>query len=266
MTTYDPYADPVIQALIAEAEADPDVVGLILSGSLGAGAVHPESDYDLAFVITHEADERYTAEGRVSERGASAQTTKVKDLWHVNVAAFTPEALPVWDIQEYGYARVLLDKTGELSRLHAALQRMSEEHARRATADIYDGYLNSLYRSLKAWRRGNDLGGRMQAAEGARILLDLLFALERRWRPYHDRLWINLHHLDGQGWQPGELRAILLDLLTTGDPVRQQALARRVEHLLRERGYGHVYDDWNGEIDEVLAWTFDSAAEAQSSR
>jgi hypothetical protein len=84
-----------------------------------------------------------------------------------------------------------------------------------------------------------------------------LFVLERRWRPFSSRLWLHLQHLDGQGWQPGELRHILFDLLSTGDLRRQQVLARRVETLLRARGYGAVYDDWEGEIDQVLSWEFD---------
>lgn len=42
--------------------------------------------------------------------------------------------------------------------------------------------------------------------------------------------------LVGQGWGEGELPAILLDLITTGDPTRQQRLMRRVAALLHERG------------------------------
>lgn len=256
MNTYDPFADPVVQALLAEAEADPDVLGLILCGSLGAGAVHPESDYDAAFIVSDEAAARYKAAGNEPERGANAHTSKKKDLWHVSVSSYTPEAQVGWEIPGYGEGRVLLDKTGDVTRLHEAMRFKPEDQARAETAGAYDAYLNSLYRSLKAWRRGNDLGARMQAAEGAQFLLGLLFILERRWRPYNDRLWLNLDSLAGQGWQPGELRTILLDLLSTGDPTRQQHLARRVAALLRARGYGHVYDAWEGEIDDVLAWSF----------
>lgn len=253
---YNPYEDPVLQALIAEATADPDVLGLILSGSLGAGAFHPESDYDVVFVVTKEAIDRYTAEDRWPERGASAQTTKTKDLWHVSLDDFTPNTMDVWEIPSYSHSMVLLDKTGDVTRLIQPFWRKPKERARAEVAADYDGYLNMLYRSLKAWRRGNDLGGRMSAAQSAWHLLDVLFGLERHWRPYHDRLWLHMEVLAGQGWGPGELRALLLDLLTHGNPVQQQEIARRVEALLRERGFGHVYDDWNGEIDEVLAWRF----------
>lgn len=117
-------------------------------------------------------------------------------------------------------------------------------------------YLNGLYRSLKAWRRGNKLGARLEAAQTADYLVTTLFALEHRWRPYSSRLIFHLDKLSGQGWQSGELQASLLDLISTGEPGRQQALARRVTALLRERGFGHVYDAWEGQIDQALDRVF----------
>src|SRR3712207_7098963 len=62
----------------------------------------------------------------------------------------------------------------------------------------------------------------------------LFRSLERAWAPLSSRLYLHLDTLKGQGWQPGELRAILLDLLMTSDPRRQQAYARRVITLMTE--------------------------------
>jgi hypothetical protein len=247
-------ADPNIQAFIAEANADPEVIGLLLGGSLAAGAIHPESDYDIAYVITDEAFARYAAGDQWPERGAHVQTSKPKDLWHESPAGL--HAAAEIGAGDYVDSEVLLDKTGELTPLLAAITLMTEEKARQEVAARYDAYLNGFKRSCKAWRRGNDLGARVMAAESALWLLHTLFALERRWRPWNDRLWVKLHLLDGQGWEAGELRAILLDLISHGDPYRQQAIARKVIALLQARGFGHVYDDWNGEIDEALQWTF----------
>jgi hypothetical protein len=248
------YADANIQAFIDEANADPDVVGLLLGGSLAAGAIHPESDYDIAYVVTDEAYARYEATDTWPHRGVHVQTPKAKDLWHESLRGL--HAAVEVGTGDYVDSEVLLDKTGELAGLLEAIQHMTEERARREVVERYNAYLNSLMRSCKAWRRGNDLGARVMAAESALCLLHTLFALERRWRPWNDRLWVKLQQLDRQGWAPGELRGILLDLISDGDPYRQQAIARRVIALLRERGFGYVYDDWNGEIDDVLSWTF----------
>jgi uncharacterized protein DUF4037 len=241
------YADPVIQAFIAEAAADPEIIGLLLSGSLAAGMIHPESDYDVIYVLTDDAN-------TWPERGAGAHTSKSKDLWH-DCPRGLRAAAEIGD-GSYTESELLLDKTGELAELHALLAIMPEAKAKEVVEKSYDSYLNGLMRSCKAWRRGNDLGARIMAAESATWLLHTLFALERRWRPWNDRLPAKLAQLDPQGWHPGELRSLLLDLISQGDPRRQQAIAQRVIALLRARGFGHVYDDWHGEIDDVLAWSF----------
>jgi hypothetical protein len=76
-----------------------------------------------------------------------------------------------------------------------------------------------LYRSLKAWRRSNELGARLQAAESAMHLVRCLFALEQRWTPYHDRLDGQLDTLGvAQNWPPGYLKDALLRLVSTGAP------------------------------------------------
>jgi hypothetical protein len=48
----------------------------------------------------------------------------------------------------------------------------------------------------------------------------------------------------GEGRQPDELYASLLDLLTTVEARRHEATTRRVVALMAERGYGDIYDAW----------------------
>jgi hypothetical protein len=166
-------------------------------------------------------------------------------------------AKPGWWTPGYATAQVLLDKTGEVM---LALRRIAERPEEKAIADTrgwFDAYLNAFYRSLKAWRRGDELGGRLQAAESAMHLVRTLFSLERRWPPYHDRLHSQLQTLEQQGWPPGYLRDALLGLVRTGDPTLQQEIAARVEALLRARGYGDVLDAWDGEIERVMALRFE---------
>jgi hypothetical protein len=45
-------------------------------------------------------------------------------------------------------------------------------------------------------------------------------------------------------------------LISTGNPRLQQEVARRVATLMRGRGFGHVYDSWDGRIDVALSWSF----------
>jgi hypothetical protein len=125
------------------------------------------------------------------------------------------------------------------------------------TRDQFEGDLNGFCRSVKAWHRGNELGGRRQAAESAMFLVRTVYALAGRWTPYHDRLMTQLDTLADQGWAPGELYNAILDLVRTGNPRRQRELERRVEALLRARAYGYAFDGWGGHLQYAKGLTFD---------
>jgi hypothetical protein len=256
-TPYDVNTDEGIQALVAEAVADPDVLGLVLTGSRAIGAVAPESDYDVIFVVTDEALARYTESHTSPPRGTTITASiSTADIWNDSPHNLQLDKVEPWMLPTYAEALVLYDRTGETAHLIDALRQIPSEQAKAMVAYWYDAYLNGFYRSLKAWRRGNELGGRLEAAQTADYLLHLLFALERHWRPYSDRLIFHLDKLNAQGWRSDELQAILLDLISTGDPSRQQVVARRVAALLQARGFGHVYDGWEGQIDQTLTWVF----------
>lgn len=257
VTHYDVFTDHVIQALIAEAKADPDVIGLVLLGSRAIGGVGTDSDYDGIFVVTDEAAARYEESQMTPARGATViPPIDTTDIWNDSPGGMQIGKIEDWMLPAFAECLILYDRTGETTRLIQRLSRMPVDQAQEAVAKWYDTYLNGLYRSLKAWHRGLEMGGRMEAAETANSLLHLLFALDARWRPYSSRLPLHLDQLEHQGWQPGELQTILLDLISTGNPKRQQALARRVIAILRERGFGHHYDEWDGRIDKALAWDF----------
>ena len=246
--------DPVIQALRAEGAADPDVIGILVTGSRGVGAVTTESDYDVIFVVSDETMARYERDKREPQRGGTiSPPIDTSDIqWHE-----CPRTLRSYNTVGVDVCRVIFDRTGELTALAAELERMPEEQAREKAAASYDIYLNSMFRSLKCWRRGDELGARLNAAQSVEPLLDALFALERLWRPFASRLYLHLEKLKGQGWQDGELRTLLLDLLTSADPRWQQEVACRVIALMAERGHGDVYHSWPGErLDTALAWSF----------
>jgi hypothetical protein len=250
--------DRVLQRLIGDAAADPSTVGLILSGSRGAGCAGQESDYDIEWVLT---DAVYAER---QERGEPLSLSKTRlDGQPADLSYTCPRELeriaanPGWWTPGYATARVLLDKTGEITPALERIAAMPEEKAKADAGGFFDAYLNAFYRSLKAWRRGDDLGGRLQAAESAMHLVRTLFPLARRWPPYHDRLAPQLELLEGQGWPPGYLHEALLSLVTTGDPKLQQDLEARVEALMREHGYGGVVEVWGGEIERVRAFRFD---------
>jgi len=259
MSSSMPYAveaDPVIHMLIAEATADADVIGLVLMGSRSVGVISPESDYDVYFVVTDEAMACYDRQGRPSRGRAVDPPIDTTDLFTVAIGMLRRESVAAWTLPTWADARILYDRDGATTRAVETLRHMPEDEASVQVAEWYDTYLNALFRSLKSWRRGNSLGGRLEAVESIDALLRTLYALERRWRPYSSRLSAHLQELAGQGWDADELRSLLLSLAATADPGLQQQVARRVVALLRDRGFDHVVREWHGQIEQALAWTF----------
>jgi uncharacterized protein DUF4037 len=248
--------DPVIQPLITMARANPEIEGLILSGSRGAGVHDAESDYDLEWVLTDQAYAQLAAPGGEMHAPEDPDQPWLDIVYTCCQKLAQIAAAADWPLPGYTTAQVLYDKTGQVTQLVRAMGTMSEEQAHAAVLSWFDAYINAFYRSLKAWRRGNELGGRLQAADSVMHLAHVLFALERRWAPYHDRLVWQLDALDSsQGWPPGALRHTLLQLLQTGDPRLQQELELQVEALLRARGF--AVNLWEGEIDRVKAFRFE---------
>lgn len=231
--------------LLREIETDPHTLGLVLHGSRANGVARPSSDYDLIRIVT---DEEY-------ERGAVHEKRGETD-----VVLQTPSRLRRladergWWTASFLSARVLVDKTGELEGLLRTIVDNANEAAFAGVPEAYDGYLNSWVRSLKAWRRGDELGGRLHAAQSAVYLLRALFGLERRWLPYLDALEPELPAIErAQGWGEGALRAAVLRLTEAGEPAFQQEVEARVEALMDARGFPH---EWGLDLEPLKALRF----------
>lgn len=228
----------VLEEILREVEADETSVGLILHGSRAAGTAREGSDYDLMRIVT---DETYPARASLREKRTGADGLAA-DVFYSSPARLQELAeRPDWQVGMLVTGRILVD-SGPLADLVENTLTRAGEHAHASLDEHYDAYLNCFVRSLKAWRRGDELGGRMQAAESALHLVRMLFALERRWHPYHDQLAGPLRELElTQGWGEGELVDGLLRVVHDADPTFQQELELRVEALMESRGIAHQW-------------------------
>ena len=244
----------VLDELVREVAADPDSIGLILHGSRAAGVAGPESDFDLVRVVT---DESYAARHDREELRERRPGPPEADISYAS-----PEGLLRRADATDGYtpmyvnAEVVADTDGRVAALVEAIVVNAGTRARDDLDELYDGYLNCFFRSLKAWRRGDELGGRLQAAHSCLYLIRLLFAAERQLPPFHDQLTAPLRELERlQGWKEGFLSGALLRVLATGDPTLQQELELRVEALFDARGIVHQWGPEDG-LDAVKEHRF----------
>ena len=212
---------------LAAAERDPNVVGVYLKGSRSLDLGDAESDWDVVVVI------------RQGE--PSKEKSPQLELMRATLAGV--QAAPSWELPALAHARVLLDKTGEVTAVIEAAAHVRRDEL----AELYDSYLNDFYRSLKAWRRGHELGARIKAGRSLWWLGEFLIGLEGRRAPYPGA-WTG---------RLGELEGPMLEVARTADPRRQQELQAAVERVATAHGFRDVYDGWDGEIERVMLFEFE---------
>ena len=215
--------EPDLNDLVSEAQSDANAVGLVLIGSYASGGPDDESDVDVLYVEREGPTRRKHHRGRIELIPTTLARIQEPTDW------FKPAL---------GNAEVVLDKTGEVAKAVAAAASVDRAFA----AERLDDYLNSFYRSAKAWRRGNELAGRIEALASLRSLAEYLHALDGRRAPYPS----------AYGGTLGELEPSIEGVARTPGLHEQQRLQARVEELARARGFGDVYDDWGGEIERAM--------------
>lgn len=146
----------------------------------------------------------------------------------------------------FRHALVLVDKLeGEIGRIVDAKRTLPAGDAS-AVAAALDAYINSTYRSLEAARLGELVGSHMDATEAMGYLLEALFALRGRVRPWSKYLrWeFELEPTQGEAWQADALLDRLDMLLRDASPSSQQQLFSDLEELARDHGHGDVLASW----------------------
>ncbi|WP_406349907.1 hypothetical protein [Streptomyces sp. NBC_00658] len=240
MTAQQPIA---YDAFVEIAAADSAVVGIVLKGSRAhEGMTTEHSDHDLYVV---QADGVTTALTRFT-----GHRTPELDLVILSLDEFRVAGMPGFERYALARARIVLDRLdGVIAQILADKARLNADEAFREAGEWLDAYANSLYRSVKNDRDGHALAARLDAAESIRFLLELLFALDRRPRPYNKYLEWELARFPLPGWDTGMLLDSADLISGTGDVSTQRRLFAQVEAVARQAGHGAVLDAWGEDLD-----------------
>lgn len=216
----------MLEELLARARADENVVGVVVHGSRGRDLhVHEGSDWDVIVVVQEPRGEYAT------ERGGELEAFEVTSL----------ARLPAWMLPAITWTTPALDKTGEVAEQLAAATTVDPATA----AEPLDGYVNSLYRSLKNAGAGLQLASLLDAQESIPHYLDFVFAVRGRVRPYNK--WLEWELQEHPLPAPVDLE-LLERIGRSGDVDEQRALFREVEALARENGHGETIDGWEPDV------------------
>jgi predicted nucleotidyltransferase len=229
---------------------DPGIRGVVLSGSAARGMATEHSDVDVYVVWAEPAD-------RVTSRSDLVDEipTTLAELEHV--APFG--SVGWWTRWSFAWAEVLRDDTGgrvaDAVRRQAVLSSAEQRHIL-TEGDRLDGWINFAYRALKSDRDGRALERRLDAAESVAWLLDVVFTLAGRVRPYNKYLaWeLREHPLDVPEWSAARLLPVLRRTLD-GDPAALRETFAVVDREVRrhdaDRGttvLGDLIDGWGAEL------------------
>jgi hypothetical protein len=235
------------EELVALARDDPNVLGLVLTGSRGAGApVHDDSDWDVRLVVRDDVVDDYRSK-LATPHGSQVEVVVFSRT------EFEREGQPgspsAWDRPSYVHAVLVVDKGG-IAEIVDAKRTLPPQVARSIAEEKLDDYVNSYFRSAKNHRLGLAIEARLDAAESIPPLLDTLFALHGRVRPFNKLLrWeLETNPLGGDVWASEALLPRLEAILATGDLGEQQRLFHDVESLARDRGFGAVIDGWEPDV------------------
>ena len=250
MTASSAVADEEFSQLLAEVDGDETIVGVVLGGSRGKGAlVEPVSDYDVYLLVDRDADVGRCERRYGRSRGGPLEVAVLSvDGFRAHGAIGSETE---WDRYTFAHVGAVVDKRGgEISRLVREKQQLTPAEGGDLARRSLDAYVNAYYRSAKNRRLGLDLESRLDAAESMPYLLTALFALHQRVRPYNKWLvWeLREHPLGDAPWAADELLPRVDGIVKTGELREQQLLFRRAEQLARERGYGDVIDGWEPDV------------------
>lgn len=230
-------------AFVELAATDSAVVGLVLKGSRAhEGMTTDYSDHDLYVVLADGATTALT-------RFAGHRTPEL-DLVILSLDEFRAAGMPGFERYALARARIVLDRLdGGIAQILAGKARFDADDAFRKAGEWLDAYANSLYRSVKNDRDGHALAARLDAADSIRFLLELLFALDRRPRPYNKYLDWELARFPLPGWDTGMLLDAVDRISGMGDVSTQRRLFTQVEAVARRAGHGAVLDAWGEDLD-----------------
>lgn len=240
--------EPPVRALLARAESDPGIRGLVLTGSAARGLRTEHSDVDVFVVLADDTGQETTRTPEID-----TIVTSLAELREVPPPPVDEEGW--WSRYAFADAQVLLDRTdGELPLLVHAWATLTDAEVSACLDGYLDGYVNFLYRSLKSDRAGQAFERRADAVESISWLLWTAFAIFGRVRPYNKYL---RHELAVRPLPP-EWDGLLSDLeqlMDDGDPAAQGRLFALVEAGARRRGKGDVIDGWGDELAVIRGAT-----------
>lgn len=221
--------------LVARLEADPYVLGIVLTGSAARDMATEYSDHDV-IVVVPEYNDAYPRITRYSP--------EIDEIIYSLAELGGPHER--WNRWAFRGAKIVLDRTGgEIQPLLDASGLPTPEEAVAEARASFDVLINQAYRAAKSRREGRHVQARLDEMECVAPILGTLFGLYGRFRPYNKYLrWELEHYPLGIPWDAETFPERLV-----ADPI---AIWLDLEPLAREHGLGDLLDEWESRELDII--------------
>lgn len=247
--------DVNLSKMISEVEGDEHILGLILLGSRGKGFENQYSDYDLLLIIGDEkghADYEKLFYYIIDDDNFDLTIKTLKEF--EEYAAWG--SADSWDRYDYAHYKIWNDKTnGVLEEIMLEKGSIPREHQKEFIINSLHGYINGVFRSVKCMRNNNKLGAHFEAVSSLPFLLDAIFALELRHKPFFGYFEYELEKYPLDLFESQSLILSFREILKSADLVNQQELFGRIRREFIEQGYKEVFDSWEGKDLLILEYS-----------
>jgi len=236
-------AKEVYDTYLDKARNDNRIIGVILGGGRGKGAVSENSDYDVILITTDAGFEDIKNDYPKTEYIDSLPHSLSGFREHAKMGSPTQ-----YDKYTFSHNTAIIDKTGEIQKLIDEKGTLNPSDARIIASNALGGYLNQIHRSLKNLRDGSELAGRLDANESIPLLLQFVFAIENRVCPYNKFLtWeLTYYPLEKPTISSDDLIAKIYKITQSADFETQKELLGLIRKLALENDFKAEIEDWNG--------------------
>jgi predicted nucleotidyltransferase len=234
------------QKLLLYAKLNPYVLGLVLAGSRGKGKITAHSDYDIFIIIKDKTPEKIRKE--LADFRKFDFDSSVMDLtaFKKYAAWGSPYA---WDRYNFARLKAPLDKTGQVQKIVTEKGLIPTKYRAQFIKDGLDHYINQVYRSIKTHCDGDFLASRLESNESIQPMLNAVFALHGRLKPYYKYLeWeLKREPLKKLPISQKQFIKMIGKIAKTGDSKTQKQLLRILASMFLKNGYRHGWEwkfDW----------------------
>lgn len=239
--------DEIYQQILKEVESDPHVIGFVLGGGRGKGFTTGYADYDIVIIVPDDKKEEYAEKFEKKYHETEIIDIGVYSLTeYKNYARWgQPDAPRRYN---FAYLKAQIDRTGEIQKIIDEKAVIPPDKVKEFVSERLDAYINYYYRAVKNYRDGDLTASYLDGIESMFPILDILFGIEGRLRPYNKYLEWDLknHPLRLLPWSPDEFIEKVKKIMRTGDIEIQKEIFKKVSELFRAEGYGEVIDGWKG--------------------